>query len=225
LAFLKEMFSQASEYTHYNGIILGVMQYIDDSADVWLKLIMSIIMLVYSFSYLTDVSFFKSKINYADTSFLGVLSCLLCFYPFTIFTSQVIPMLASQEIPFENLPAKLGLSVIMIIAMLISLIAIFRLGGRAGNLTNRGIVTGFPYNIVRHPDYSMQIIYILALTYPLFLSKELPLVGKFFYLLGNLIWIYLYYLRAITEERNLVKDEVYKEYIKKVKYRFLPKIF
>ncbi len=36
------------------------------------------------------------------------------------------------------------------------------------------------------------------------------------------MWNLLYILRAITEERHLGKFEEYREYIKKVKYRFIP---
>jgi protein-S-isoprenylcysteine O-methyltransferase Ste14 len=32
----------------------------------------------------------------------------------------------------------------------------------------------------------------------------------------------LYYWRAITEERHLMRDEEYRRYMKKVRYRFIP---
>lgn len=35
-------------------------------------------------------------------------------------------------------------------------------------------------------------------------------------------WTFIYFLRALTEERHLLKDQDYVEYVKKVKYMFVP---
>jgi protein-S-isoprenylcysteine O-methyltransferase Ste14 len=126
----------------------------------------------------------------------------------------------------------IGLLVLIVILVIFSLIAnigiliaVARLGFKSGNLTNRGIVTGFPYNIVRHPDYSMQILFIITTTIPLCIMPTLSIMQKILMLFATFAWIYLYYLRAITEERHLIKDDEYKEYVQKVKYRFIPKLF
>jgi protein-S-isoprenylcysteine O-methyltransferase Ste14 len=36
------------------------------------------------------------------------------------------------------------------------------------------------------------------------------------------LWSFIYFMRAITEERHLNKDSDYQRYCKKVKYRFIP---
>lgn len=224
IGFLKEMFSQAYQYASTAGVYMGIAQYIDDTTDMWVKLSLTVTMLVYAVSYITDISLFRNKIKSADTTPLGVLSCLLCFYPFILITNFILPNYPEEFVPINNLPLKLTLSVLLILANLISLIAILRLGTKAGNLTNRGIVTGFPYNIIRHPDYAMQICIAVILPVPVYFN-DISIFAKIMLTLGILGWIYIYYLRAITEERHLIKDEDYQKYVEKVKYRFIPKLF
>jgi protein-S-isoprenylcysteine O-methyltransferase Ste14 len=39
------------------------------------------------------------------------------------------------------------------------------------------------------------------------------------------VWSLIYHVRSITEERHLGRDPTYQEYMKKVKYRYIPKIY
>ncbi|MBO5386015.1 hypothetical protein J6A64_06845 [bacterium] len=223
--FLKVMFAQAISLASTNGLLEGTKQFIVDTSDVWLKIIFTITAFVYLISYLSDSTFFKNKIKSVDTTPLGVLSCICCYYPMTILTYAFIKVTDQQLLPVNDTNLLVVLNIIVIFANIGSLIAIMSLGTKAGNLTNRGIVTHFPYNIVRHPDYSMQIIYIMATTVPLYINTSLPLFEKIMITLTTFAWIYIYYLRAITEERHLIQDEKYQEYCEKVKHRFIPKLF
>ena len=45
-----------------------------------------------------------------------------------------------------------------------------------------------------------------------------PLLG----VVGMVVMSTIYYWRAITEERHLMRDEEYRRYMKKVPYRFIP---
>lgn len=224
-SFLTVMFQQALEYASTQGIVAGLMQFIIDTGDIWLKIIFTISTFVFLISYLSDSSLLKNKIKSIDTTPLGVLSCICCYYPITILTFSFIRVTEEDLLDVNNIVLLSILNLIVILANLGSLIAILRLGTKAGNLTNRGIVTGFPYNIVRHPDYSMQIVYIMATTVPLYINNSISLFEKFMITLSTLAWIYIYYLRAITEERHLYQDEDYQKYTEKVKYRFIPKLF
>lgn len=225
LGFLKEMFTQAVNYAKAEGPILGLIQYIDDTSDMFITLIMTITTTVFAISYITEAEFLKNKIKYADTTPLGVLSCVMCFYPFATITTKLFPVFSEDFIPVGNNILRIILSLTLIITSIISMIAILRLGTKSGNLTNRGIVTGFPYNIVRHPDYSMQILFAITLTIPMFFIDGTGFAEKIFYPLSTCVWIFLFYLRAVTEERNLIKDEKYQQYVEKVKYRFIPYLF
>ena len=99
------------------------------------------------------------------------------------------------------------------------------LGTKSGNLTNRGIVSRFPYNIVRHPNYFMEILRNIIFTIPVYTMPQLQIPGKIFYTVGLIMWIGIYVMRSITEERFLSQDKEYVKYMEKVKYRFIPKIF
>ncbi len=225
LDFLKVMFQQAQQYMTSGDTSGGIIQYIIDSGDMWLKLIFTFTTLIYAFSYLTELDLFKNKIKSTDTTPLGVLSCIICYYPIILVTNQFIQTTEKSLLPVNDMTLLAILNVLAILVNLFSLIAIIRLGTKAGNLTNRGIVTGFPYNIIRHPDYSMQIFYIVITTIPLYLMPSSETGSKFLLTIGTFTWIFIYYIRAITEERHLIKDEKYQQYVEKVKYRFIPKVF
>ncbi len=208
-----------------SGFWQNLCQYIIDTGDMWIKLILTATTLVLTFSYLTDSVIFKNKIKSADTTPLGVLSCIICYYPITILTSKFITLSLETLIPVENAVVLAILNVLIILVNFIGLLAVLRLFGKSGNLTNRGIVTGFPYNIIRHPSYTMQVLYIILTSIPVCFVPTYSLGDKFTLWISILIWIYIYYLRSITEERHLIKDPEYKKYVEKVKYRFIPKVF
>ncbi len=111
-------------------------------------------------------------------------------------------------------PVKIAAFVAVTICWTFYVAATVALGFKSSNLTNRGIVTRFPYNIVRHPAYiGKNLLWFIEF---LFLSqKHLGLLIGFFI---------IYLLRAWTEERHLKKDPDYVAYMKKVKYRFIPGI-
>ncbi|MCM1338301.1 MAG: hypothetical protein NC191_01360 [Muribaculaceae bacterium] len=208
-----------------SGFWQSMCQFMVDTGDVWIKLIMTAITLILAFSYLTDLKIFKNKIKSVDTTPLGVLSCLICYYPITILTTKFISLPPETGTPVGNTVTLAILNLLIIIVNLINLIATARLFGKSGNLTNRGIVTGFPYNIVRHPSYTMQVLYIILSAIPICFFPSYSFEEKASLCLCVLIWMYIYYLRAITEERHLMKDEKYQTYLEKVKYRFIPKVF
>lgn len=208
-----------------SGFWTNLCQYIIDTGDMWIKLILTATTLVLAFSYLTDSVIFKNKIKSADTTPLGVLSCIICYYPLTILTSKFITLSLETLIPVENQIVLVILNILIILANFIGLLATLRLFGKAGNLTNRGIVTGFPYNMVRHPAYTMQVLYIILSSIPVCFAPGFTTGEKVSLWIGILIWIYIYYLRSITEERHLINDPAYQEYVEKVKYRFIPKVF
>lgn len=221
--FLKVMFEQAVQYiSSGSGILSGILQYLNDTGDMWIKLMMTINLTVLAISYLSDLDLFKNKIKSVDTTPLGVISCIMCYYPIVILTEKFLQVTEDSLLPVSNPTVLALLNLFAIIANIGMTLAILRLGTKSGNLTNRGIVTGFPYNIVRHPEYSMQIFYIIITTIPLYIAADMGYADKFFVTITTLAWIFIYYLRAITEERHLIKDSKYQEYALQVKHRFLP---
>lgn len=225
IGYLGEMFKQAVTYTQSAGLVYGIIQYIDDSFDMWLTMITMVITIIFTISYLTEFAFLKNKIKSVDITPLGIISCIICYQPIRALAQEFIVGYPNSHVSVNNLTFRTILNILIVLVSLISLIAIARLGTKAGNLTNRGIVTKFPYNIVRHPNYAMDICIIIITSLPIYAMPEFSILEKVLMTLGFIFWIFIYYVRAITEERHLIKDPEYKEYVKKVKYRFIPKLF
>ncbi len=224
ISFIKEMHSQSFIITRAPNIFIGILQYINDTVDMWMKWIFGLMLIVAFFSTVTELDILKNRIKSVDTTPLGILSCIMCYYPLKTITEQIIPTYNSVLIPVNDEIVRSILNIVLILAELTILLSVIILGTKTSNLTNRGIVTKFPYNIVRHPDYAMQIFTVILLNVPLFITGQISLWHKLIYAVGMRGWAIRYYLRAITEERHLLQDPEYQEYAQKVKYRFIPKL-
>ena len=110
---------------------------------------------------------------------------------------------------------------------MIYLSASFTLWFKASNLTNRWIVTKWPYKIVRHPAYIAKNLARTIWTIPALIIafKDLDIAKLLLIIFSTIGRFFLYYMRAITEEKHLWQDPEYINYKKKVRYRFIPKIF
>jgi protein-S-isoprenylcysteine O-methyltransferase Ste14 len=96
-------------------------------------------------------------------------------------------------------------------------IARLYLGRHFGLLpANRGIVTGGPYRLMRHPIYSGWLLLILGyvMAYSNSWNIGIPLLS-----LPFLIW------RIDLEEKHLSKDPEYHVYLAKTPYRLIPCIY
>ncbi|MBI2112615.1 hypothetical protein HYT52_03720 [Candidatus Woesearchaeota archaeon] len=141
---------------------------------------------------------------------------MICYPPFNSIVGKYIPWGANDHVFFWNDTITIILRIGIIILFTIYVWATLTLGLKASNLTNRGIVKKFPYSIVRHPAYiSKNLVWWLTL---------LPVINWKF-ALGMGFWSIIYFYRAITEEKHLSQDSEYREYKKKVKWRFIPFLY
>ena len=167
----------------------------------------------------------KNEIRSVEPTMLGWAVALICYPPFNGITNQVLGWYSSDYPEIETLGLRYVAAIAMLALMFIYLWATIALNIKASNLTNRGIVTGGPYAYVRHPAYIAKNmawwIGALPILYA-FWHKGIP---QFFYAafcIGT--WTYIYYLRAMTEERHLMQDPDYQAYCKRVTRRFIPHI-
>lgn len=199
-----------------------------DLVQIALSLILCIHMAIASCGYLCMSRWLKNTIKSCDPSFVGWIVCLMSFPPFNIavtwyfFVPGERDFLTLHSDTFVSL-----LSIVLIALYLIYLSATLCFGGRFSNLTNRGIIRTGPYRWVRHPAYSAYITGSWIVGIPVIVSQIQPggwgIASSLF--IGLCINTWVYYLRAITEEKHLYSDTRYQEYYKNTPRRFIPKLF
>jgi len=106
--------------------------------------------------------------------------------------------------------------VITIIAILLGTASLINLGRSFGILVSiRKVKTNGLYSVIRHPMYATDILWRVGIV-----LKNPCLVNFVTFLLSGACYVY----RAILEERYLSRWPEYREYMQKVRYRFLPGI-
>lgn len=193
----------------------------------------SIDLFVFCIGYLSELSLLKNKIRSVETSFAGVFFCLICYAPFVAITEGFIHLPQNDNYTAFgdiNSPITWLFRIPAIFFLIIYASASIALGTKASNLTNRGTVSKFPYNIVRHPAYVAKNLFWLLTIIPMFFVDFNGINFSLAKYIRDLILIIfamiscatVYYFRALTEERHLIKDPDYQQYTQKVKYRFIP---
>lgn len=170
---------------------------------------------IFAFGYTIESRYLKNVIKSVEPTLLGWVVCLWCYPPFNAFSFKPfdIPL---WNISIQHRPDWLEGFILYIITGLwgIFVWGSVALGFKGSNLTNRGIISHGPYRFCRHPAYTAKVLVWW-------------LEGVFFarYGLSMLIaFTIIYGLRAWTEERHLMRDPDYLEYIKKVRWRCIPGI-
>ncbi|HLG18940.1 MAG TPA: methyltransferase [Bdellovibrionota bacterium] len=168
--------------------------------------------MIFAFGYAVELPWLKSRIRSVEPTLLGWTVTLACYPPFNMATDVVLSRKYANVVLPDLFRATLNIGVLT--CLLIYLWASIALWFKASNLTHRGIVAHGPYRFIRHPAYAAKNLSwwlesLPSLTNP---SNILSIVG----------WNVIYILRAITEERHLKKDPAYREYCRKVRYRFIP---
>lgn len=155
-------------------------------------------------------------IKSVEPTVLGWSVALICYPPFSSIFSGYVPWYSSEIPVFSNVWFSVAAGIAMVICYAIYVWGSISLGWKCSNLTNRGIVTNGVYAYVRHPAY---VAKNLAWWIGVLPVLSVPAI------LSTAAWTFIYFLRAITEERHLLRDPDYQEYCKKVRYRFIPYIY
>ncbi len=170
---------------------------------------------IFTLGYCTESTKLQNICKSVEPTFFGWFICLICYPPFNSIVGQYIPWGANDYATFTHPSATIFLQITVIFLLIIYVCASFSLGLKASNLTNRGIVTKFPYNIIRHPAYASKLSIWWLTLLPNF---SIP------FAIGMLFWTIVYFFRAQTEEHHLAQDPDYQQYKEKVRYKFIPKI-
>lgn len=192
-----------------------------------LTLIIFIDLIFFTLWYMFESKYLKNKIKSVEPTILWWTVALICYPPFNISIENIFWWYSTNVPIFENFYIHLFLNILLLIFFWIYSRASFSLWLKASNLTNRWIITKWPYKFVRHPAYICKNIswFIWALPIIIINIKEFNIKMLIIISLSIIVWAYIYYLRAITEERHLEMDNDYINYQKKVPYKFIPWIY
>ncbi len=171
----------------------------------------------YAFGYLFESNRLNSTVKSVDNTVLGWGVLLICYVPFFVIATQYIPFPTQDYAFFVNEEVTFFVRLFLSLVMLFKMVVVMQLGAKCSNLTNRGIVTSGAYRYIRHPHYLAKMI-IWWITFLPFLIYNYWAIGPMFF------WTIIYFLRALTEEKHLSKDEAYLNYKKDVKWMFIPRI-
>ncbi len=170
----------------------------------------------FSFGYAFESRSLKNTIRSVEPTILGWAAALICYPPFNGMLTKYTNWYANDHILFFNNTLTFAIRIIIVALLLIYLSATFALGAKCSNLTNRGIVARGPYKFIRHPAY---ISKNLAWWLTIIPVASLPAIIS----MGT--WSIIYHIRAITEERHLIKDPNYQSYCRQVKYKYIPFVY
>ncbi|MCF7836981.1 DUF1295 domain-containing protein [Candidatus Gracilibacteria bacterium] len=170
---------------------------------------------VFAFAYAFEFRFLHNRIKSVDPFISGWVVALICYPPFNSSIDNFIPLLKNSSWLSDGWLLD-ALKIGILLAFGVYVWATLALGFKASNLTNRGIVSRGPYRFIRHPAYLAKNLAWWFEFLP-FLNPAL--------LLSLLAWNVIYIFRALTEERHLRLDPDYLEYQKKVRWKFIPKVF
>ena len=212
----------------FDGVNEGVRgRALFDASLFWacFQLILFVDTLLFTLGYIIEIPALRNRIRSVDPTFFGWFVCLACYPPFNDFTGRFLEWQSSDFPQFDNTVVHFTANIAVLIAMAIYSWASLALGFKASNLTNRGIVSRGPYGRVRHPAYAAKNLawWIGALPNLGLLFASGQLRAAAYALLALCGWTLIYVLRALTEERHLLlADNGYREYMQRVRRRFIP---
>ncbi len=218
-------------YWWYNEIDLiwsNFLFYFNTYLFAWILTFIFIIdLLFFTLWYMLESKYLWNKIKSVEPTLLWWIVTIICYPPFNISLEKILWWYSSDFPTFENINIHIALNTILLISFWIYSRASISLWLKASNLTNRWIITRWPYKYVRHPAYASKNIsrLIWALPIIIFNINNLNIKTLILIIISLSLWFTIYYLRAMTEEKHLWMDPDYIEYKKRVKYKFIPKIY
>ncbi len=177
--------------------------------------------------YAVSSRWIKNTLFSVEPTTLGWAVALLCYPPFNRFVGFYYP--TPSESGFFSIASPFAVKVFAIASILSFTVytsATVCFGMRFSNLTHRGIITTGPYALVRHPAYASKNFswWCVMLPYVIWEVWTQHTYAPLLQVVGMVIMSGIYYWRAITEERHLSRDAEYRIYMKKVPWRFIPRV-
>lgn len=212
-------FSNSISYANSGGwsSLLGFMTWL--AAMLWLA-----DALCASVGYCLESRWTESRSRSIDMTSGGWLICLCCYAPLNDVTGTLFPFAPSvvtgqtTHMLFQSELFLITLKSVETFILAALVYSDLSLGPSGVNITLKKVQSSGPYGIVRHPATVCKLSFwwIQSIFYVGFWQWHL--------ILGQLMWNVIYVLRALTEERHLKQYPEYREYMAKVRYRFIPRV-
>lgn len=167
--------------------------------------------------YIFNMKLFDNNIRSTDNTVRGWLVCLMCYTPIwhILMYSNYFPYMDGYNwtnwlgnSPFEW--AKYVWAGLIIGALLIYSSASVSFGTRWSNLTYRGLMCTGAYRLTKHPAYVFKNLSWWLISIPFVVHGSWEEAIRQICLISCVNFIY--YQRAVTEERHLSQWEEYREY-------------
>lgn len=174
--------------------------------------------------YIVSSRWLDNRTQSAEPTLLGWCVCLLSYPPFQLLGLYFAYPAESAIFRYDS-PWVISLFVFLaILSYFIYTWATLHFGVRFSNLTHRGIIRTGPFAVVRHPAYASKNLswWLVILPAIIMNVQNTGYLMALVLTIGLAVQTWIYYMRAITEERHLSADPLYLEYCQQVKYRFIP---
>lgn len=185
-----------------------------DAFGWWLTLAFFIDVAYAAVGYLLTLRLLDTHIRSANPLLLGWVVAIMCYPPFWNLVEGQYLRYSGPE-TWETWLSGSPLLYTLWGTGLLALIFLYAwstaaFGLRFSNLTHRGVITGGPYALTKHPAYIAKNIFWWMSAMPFLTSNGWEFAVKGCLLLGAVNAIYL--IRARTEERHLSHDPAYVAY-------------
>lgn len=179
-----------------------------------LSLIFSIDICFGAVGYLLTMRVLDAQIRSSEPTLLGWISAIMCYAP-------IGPLIWNHYLKYEGpldwqdwlfphpiIYISWGFAILVLLAIYTWSTCSF--GCRFSNLTNRGIIVDGPYRYVKHPAYLSKNLAWWMISVPFVAHATLleSATACLCLFVTNLVYI----IRALTEERHLMRDPAYVAY-------------
>lgn len=164
--------------------------------------------------YSATIRLFDAEIRSVEPTVAGWLVALMCYQPFYSVIGRFY-LQYDDNTYWDNWlqawPAvRAGWGAVIIILASVYALCTVSFGLRFSNLTHRGIITGGPYRLSKHPAYLAKNLSWWLISVPFVSELGWSAALRNCCLLGLLNLVY--FARARTEERHLSRDPTYVAY-------------